>query len=254
MKKNKRPGPKASGKSRKKTSGDKVDLLSTLSHEVRTPLTSIGDYIKLLLQEETGLLSETQKNYLSIVDRNVDRLTQLINEILDYQVMESGKIPITKRILFLEPLLKECCDTFEIMASQKGLDLVFTVSDELRPVFGDRARLIQIFMNLISNAIKFTQTGSVKVEVSDSRSGILVTIKDTGVGLSESERKKLFKKFFRADSGLAIPAGGTGLGLVITQGLVRSHGGKISVKSEKGKGTTFSVVLPAALATAQEKL
>jgi signal transduction histidine kinase len=239
----------------KKTSRDKVDLFSTLSHEVRTPLTSIGGYIKLLLGGEPGALSETQKDYLSIVDKNVDRLTQLINEILDYQVMESGNIPMTKRILYVGPILKECCDTFGIVASQKGLNLLLSFPEGLRPVFGDRSRLVQVFMNLISNAIKFTQTGSVKVTAVDSRLGVLVTVEDTGVGLTELDRKKLFKKFFRADSGLATPEGGTGLGLVITQGLVKSHGGKISVKSKKGKGTTFFVVLPASLAvTEREKL
>ncbi|MEO5970225.1 MAG: HAMP domain-containing sensor histidine kinase, partial [Bdellovibrionia bacterium] len=244
--KKKRLVPKAS----KKKSGNEVDLFSTLSHEIRTPLTSISGYIKLLLGEGAGHLSEIQKDYLGIVDKNVDRLTELINEILDYQVMESGKIPLTKRILHLGPVLKECCDTFSLLASQKGLSLEFVLPQKIRPVFGDRSRLVQIFMNLISNAIKFTQVGSIKVEVSDGRGGILVVIKDTGVGLTSSEKTKLFKKFFRADSGLSNPERGTGLGLVITQGLVKSHGGKISVKSEKGKGTSFSVVLPAALAAA----
>ncbi len=246
LKKRKPPVPAT-----KKSSGNKVDLFSMLSHEVRTPLTSISGYVKLLLESETGTLTKTQTEYLSIVDKNVDRLTLLISEILDYQVMESGEIPMTKRILHLGPVLKECCDTFAIMASQKGLKLVVNLSEGLRPVFGDRSRLIQIFMNLISNAIKFTQSGYVKVEALDSRAGLLVVVEDTGVGLSPTETKKLFKKFFRADSGQLAPVGGTGLGLVITQGLVKAHGGKISVTSEKGKGTAFTVVLPAALSIKQ---
>jgi len=234
---------------------DKVDIFSTLSHEIRTPLTSMSGYIKLLLGGEPGPLSEVQKEYLSIVDRNVNRLTLLMNEILDYQVLASGKIPINKRILPLGPILKECCDTFRITAAHKGLDLVFVAPVLLRPVFGDRARLIQIFMNLISNAIKYTQTGRVQVEASESRGGVRVVVEDTGVGLSDSEKKKLFKKFSRVDAGVALPEGGTGLGLVITKGLVEAHGGKISVKSKKGKGTVFLVLLPAALpVTGQEKL
>lgn len=249
----KRKPPRPATKKSSGNSGNRVDLFSMLSHEVRTPLTSISGYVKLLLGNETGIgtLTKTQTEYLSIVDKNVDRLTLLISEILDYQVMESGEIPMTKRILHLEPILKECCDTFDVIASQKGLRLVVNLSEGLRPVFGDRSRLIQIFMNLISNAIKFTQSGYVKVEALDSRSGLLVVVEDTGVGLSPTETKKLFKKFFRADSGQLAPVGGTGLGLVITQGLVKSHGGKISVKSEKGKGTAFTVALPAALSIKQ---
>jgi signal transduction histidine kinase len=238
---------KKTGVGRKKKAGtSKVDLFSTLSHEVRTPLTSIGGYIKLLLNEDVGALNGVQREYLNIVDTNVVRLTRLINEILDYQVLESGEIPIQKRVVQLESILQECCDTFRVIAAEKKLKLELEISEGLRPIFGDRTRLVQVFMNLISNAIKFTTRGGVSIKVSDGRAGVSVRIQDTGMGMKVAEKKKLFQKFYRTPSSREKSVEGTGLGLFISHGLIKAHGGKIQVKSQWGDGSCFTVTLPAA--------
>lgn len=222
----------------------KTDFISTVSHELRTPLTSIGGYVKLLLSGDAGPITENQKEFLFIVDTNVVRLTHLINDLLDVEKMESGHVQLIEEPQDLVSILKECRDTFGITASQKGLELRYKVPDRMSTLLGDRGRLIQIFMNLISNAIKYTEKGYVSIEAEEREYAVLVRIRDTGVGLNELERTKLFQKFYRARSGLASGEGGTGLGLAIVQGLVDAHRGTIAVESSIGSGTVFTVSLP----------
>jgi signal transduction histidine kinase/DNA-binding response OmpR family regulator len=231
----------------------KTEFLSTVSHELRTPLTSIGGYVKLLLAGDAGPVTDTQKEFLKIVDLNVNRLTHLINEILDIEAIEVGKLQLARERQSLALILQECCDTFRIVAQQKGLDFQMRVPSHLKPILGDRTRLIQLFMNLISNAIKYTPSGSVRVEAEQNDLAIMVRIQDSGIGLSPEEQEKLFQKFYRARSGLSSTEGGTGLGLVIVRGLVEAHGGKITVESELGRGTRFTVTLPAVSFDSLEK-
>ncbi|MGZ3689787.1 MAG: sensor histidine kinase, partial [Bdellovibrionota bacterium] len=224
----------------------KTEFLSTVSHELRTPLTSIGGYVKLLAAGDAGPVTGTQKEFLDIVDTNVVRLTHLINDILDVEKMESGKIQLIKEPQDLGSILKEVRDTFGIVAQQKGLELRYSVPERLVPIQGDRMRLVQLFMNLVSNAIKYTKHGFVSMEVEEHDFAIVVRIRDSGVGLTADEQEKLFQKFYRARSGLKSGEGGTGLGLVIVRGLVESHGGTIRVESDVGVGTTFTVSFPVA--------
>jgi signal transduction histidine kinase len=196
-------------------------------------------YIQLLLDEDVGQLNERQKEYLTIVDKNVRRLNTLMGEILDYQVLESGKIPLSKKLIHLDSILKECCETFRVSALSKGLELDLQIADDLRPIDGDRARLIQVFVNLISNALKYTSKGSIRVEARNCRSGVEVVVEDTGRGMKPSELKNLFRLHYR--SGRDPEVAGSGLGLAITQRLVLSHGGKISVQSKVGRGTRVLV-------------
>lgn len=222
----------------------KTDFLSTVSHELRTPLTSIGGYVKLLVSGDAGAVNETQKEFLFIIDTNVVRLTHLINDILDVEKMQSGKMELEREPQDLVGILRECRDTFDILAKQKNLELCFNVPHQLLTVLGDRDRLVQVFMNLLSNAIKYTKSGAVEVMAEQTDYAILIRVRDTGVGISKEEQEKLFQKFYRARSGLASEEGGTGLGLVIVRGLVEAHNGTIAVDSEPGRGTTFTVTLP----------
>lgn len=222
----------------------KSEFISTVSHELRTPLTSIGGYTKLLLSGDAGPVTETQREFLMIVDTNVVRLTHLINDILDIEKMESGKVQIAREPQDLVAILKECRKTFDIVAAQKELELRFKVPEKIKAVLGDRSRLVQVFMNLISNAIKYTKSGYVGIEAEEQDFAVMVRIRDTGVGLTPDEREKLFQKFYRTRSGLSSSEGGTGLGLAIARGLVEAHGGRISVESIFGAGTTFTVTLP----------
>jgi signal transduction histidine kinase/DNA-binding response OmpR family regulator len=220
----------------------KTEFLSTVSHELRTPLTSIGGYVKLLASGDAGPVTETQKEFLYIIDTNVVRLTHLINDILDVEKMESGKMQLEKVPQDLLPVLKECRDTFEVLAMQKGLELRYVAPAEPLVVLGDRDRLVQIFMNLLSNAIKYTRQGFVELQVARHEYAVVVRVADSGVGLTPEERESLFQKFYRAKSGAE--EGGTGLGLVIVRRLIEAHGGTIAVESERGVGTTFVITLP----------
>jgi signal transduction histidine kinase/DNA-binding response OmpR family regulator len=222
----------------------KTEFISTVSHELRTPLTSIGGYAKLLAAGEAGAVTETQKEFLYIIDTNVVRLTHLINDILDVEKMDAGKMQIVREPQDLGSVLKECRDTFGILAAQKGLELRIHVPDELPRVLGDRSRLVQIFMNLMSNAIKYTEKGFVEVTAETTDFALSVRIRDSGIGMSHEEREKLFQKFYRTRSGLHSAEGGSGLGLAIVRGLVEAHGGTITVESTPGAGTTFTVTLP----------
>lgn len=222
----------------------KTEFLSTVSHELRTPLTSIGGYVKLLVSGDAGSISDTQKEFLKIIDTNVDRLTHLINDILDVEAIESGKVQLDREPQDLIPILRECSDTFKIVAIQKGLDFRVRLPRQLRPVLGDRERLVQVFMNLVSNAIKYTPSGFIEIEAEENDLAVVIRVQDSGVGLSEEEQERLFQKFYRTRSGLSSTEGGTGLGLVIARGWVEALGGQISVESEKGKGTVFTVTLP----------
>lgn len=234
----------------------KSEFLSTVSHELRTPLTSIGGYARLLRDGDAGPLNETQAEFLGIIETNVARLSGLINDLLDVEKLESGRMQVDYRPQELRSVLKECVETLGVLASRKGLklDLVFSsdCANGLGPVLGDRDQLLRIFVNLISNAIKYTPSGWVRVEASQSPLGVTVRVRDTGVGLSAEERERLFRKFYRAKSGLTSGEGGSGLGLVITRGLVEAHQGGIEVESEPGQGTVFTVTFPRAVDRADQ--
>jgi signal transduction histidine kinase len=228
----------------------KSEFISTVSHELRTPLTSIGGYVQLIQAGDAGPITDTQREFLSIIQLNVRRLTSLINDILDIEKLESGGFEVRKEPQDLRELLRECRDSLLLMAQQKGLELRLDLPLEVPPILGDRGKLIQIFNNLLSNAIKYTNTGFIEISIQTDalgpaqEEGVAVQVRDTGVGLSSFEKGQVFKKFYRTDSSLASPEKGTGLGLAITQGLVRSHGGAISVESELGQGSTFEVFFP----------
>ena len=226
----------------------KSEFISTVSHELRTPLTSIGGYVKLIASGDAGPITDTQKEFLTIIDTNVIRLTNLINDILDVEKMESGKVQLVKAPQNLWGILKECRDTVGVMAAEKMLDLRFRVPDGIPPVLGDRSRLVQIFMNLLSNAIKYTQKGFVEIAVEKHDFAVVVRVIDSGPGITQEDQEMLFQKFYRTRAGLLSNEQGTGLGLVIARGLIEAHGGRITVEGEPGTGTTFTVSLPTAAA------
>jgi signal transduction histidine kinase len=225
----------------------KTEFVTVVTHELRSPLTSIEGYLDLLLEEEGGEGAETRDMYLQIVKRSADRLLELINDLLDIARLEAGKLELRRLPLDLEDLIQEVCGVLRPQIEAKGQHLHLDLAASLPVVTGDPERLTQILLNLISNAHKYTpQGGSITIAMRAERAGVCIAVQDTGIGLSSEEQQQLFTKFFRAQHPLVREAGGTGLGLAIARALVELHGGTITVVSAPDQGATFNVTLPAA--------
>jgi PAS domain S-box-containing protein len=222
----------------------KSDFISTVSHELRTPLTSIKGYVDLVLAGDVGPLTPEQKEFLTIVSQNTTRLTELINDLLEIERLESGRIEFEFAELDLAEVLENVARSLHVNAEQKGLEFLTEIPSGLK-VRGDRERLAQVFLNLLSNAIKYTPAGTVELRANQEDDAVVVEVRDTGIGLSESDLQKLFQKFFRSDNPYVRKVGGTGLGLSIAKAIVERHGGTITVTSQLGQGSTFTVRLPA---------
>ncbi|HEX7335667.1 MAG TPA: ATP-binding protein [Gemmatimonadales bacterium] len=223
----------------------KDDFVGTVSHELRTPLTAIKGFIELVADGDAGPVSETQREFLQVAARNSDRLGVLINDLIDMNLIESQRFEVRLQPLDLRTVLSEVAATFRTMAQTKGLTFREDVGD-LPMVLGDSARLVQVFSNLVSNAIKYTPRGEVGIEARSSGSGVEVTVHDSGIGLSREEHAQLFTRFFRGRSSVVAEAGGTGLGLVIAKTIVERHNGAIDVESRPGAGSRFRVTIPVA--------
>jgi PAS domain S-box-containing protein len=222
----------------------KSDFISTVSHELRTPLTSIKGYVDLVLAGDVGPLTPEQKEFLTIVSQNTTRLTELINDLLEIERLESGRIEFEFAELDLAEVLENVARSLHVNAEQKGLEFLTEIPSGLK-VRGDRDRLTQVFLNLLSNAIKYTPAGTVELRAHQEDDAVVVEVRDTGIGISESDLQKLFQKFFRSDNPYVRKVGGTGLGLSIAKAIVERHGGTITVTSQLGQGSTFTVRLPA---------
>ncbi|OGS01865.1 MAG: hypothetical protein A3G41_02745 [Elusimicrobia bacterium RIFCSPLOWO2_12_FULL_59_9] len=224
----------------------KDDFLSTVSHELKTPLTTIKGFIAILLMEEAGNLNDQQKQFLKMVTGSVGRLEALISDLLDIAKLEGGVAMETEPVSLIE-LAKACVESLSVRAGQKNIKLEGEFPSSMPVVLADQQWISQVIDNLISNAIKFTpEGGRVTVSVQDKGGLALVCVQDTGVGIKEEERQNLFHKFYRAPSHAAMNVPGTGLGLAITKSVVEKHGGNIWVESTKGEGSKFYFVLPVA--------
>lgn len=225
----------------------KNEFVSTVSHELRTPLTSIKGYIDLILDGEAGEINEIQREFLSIVKQNSDRLVELINDMLDISRIESGRIHLKIQPLDMCDLIAGAVDTFQAVSEQSGHKLIPKAPSNLPKAAGDRDRVGQVLMNFISNAIKYSpEGGSVTVKATFDDKNVTVSITDQGIGIAKEDQAKLFTKFYRVDSSLTREIGGTGLGLSICKSIIELLGGKVGVKSAAGKGSTFWFSLPVA--------
>jgi len=225
----------------------KSDFVSTVSHELRTPMTSIKGYVDNILDGLTGALTERQSYYLNRVKSNVERLTRMINELLDLSRIEAGKVDLSLGNVRMLEFVSEVVEGFQGMAQQKGVTLRTHQPDELPVIRCDHDKLHQVLTNLIQNAIKFTPTGGeVRVE-SQVRDGGFLTIGviDTGCGIPPHELDKVFEKFYRGESGSPDDPR-WGLGLAIAKSLVKLHGGQIWAESTPGQGRRFYFTVPIA--------
>jgi PAS domain S-box-containing protein len=225
----------------------KTDFVSTVSHELRTPMTSIKGYVDLLLIGAVGALTKDQRHFLSVISANVDRLTLLVNDLLDISRMESGRMTLSPRAMHVVDIVDHVITTMQARASIQGLTLRTDVPSALPAVMADPDRVAQVLTNLLANACNYTLSGG-EVTISACADGdqVSVSVHDTGIGIAPEDQEKIFNRFFRADDSVVQEAPGAGLGLSIVQSLVEMHGGRVWVESQVGKGSTFTFTLPMA--------
>ena len=222
----------------------KSDFISTVSHELRTPLAAIKESISIVLDGVTGTTTDGQKEFLEMAKRNVDRLARLINDILDFQKMESGKMVFNMQKNDINEAVEEVGNTMATIASQKNLDFTLDLETNLPKLTFDKDKIIQVLTNLVSNAVKFTDKGGITIKTASKGNGVYVSVQDTGVGIKEEDIPKLFAEFEQLERAEERQAGGTGLGLAISKRIIERHDGRIWASSEHGKGSTFTFFLP----------
>ena len=222
----------------------KDEFVSTVSHELRTPLAITREGVSLLIDGIPGPINEKQAKVLTTAKGNVDRLTRIINDLLDISKIEAGRMEIKREKINVGELVAHAAAALTPLAIQKGLRLDIRVPDKSLEVFADEDRLVQVLNNLLSNAIKFTREGGVTVSVAAKEEGIECVVEDTGAGVSEEDMPRLFHKFVQIGRTNGAGRKGTGLGLVIARNIVELHGGRIWAESELHKGTRFTFVLP----------
>jgi signal transduction histidine kinase len=223
----------------------KDEFLSIVSHELRTPLTSLTGFLSVLLEGEAGPISEQQKKFLGIAKQSATRLNLIISDLLDVSRIESGRLNLEMGECSLYDILHTSHEGLKASAAGKAIQLRLQALPTLPTIWGDPSRLQQVVDNIVSNAIKFTDRGG-EVDIFGEEKGdfLQVSIRDTGTGLTVAEQEKVFDMFYQADASTRRSAGGAGLGLAIARGIVNMHGGQISVQSEKGKGATFTFLIP----------
>ncbi len=222
----------------------KDEFLSLVSHELRTPLTSIRGYLDLVLDEEAGELTSEQRRFLDAVERNSGRLLRLVGDLLFVAQADAGRLSLEQAKVDVAGLAAECVEGAQPAATEKAITLSLSASP-VPALVGDRGRLAQVLDNLVSNALKFTREGgAVTVRTSSEGEHVAVEVSDTGIGIALEDQPKLFERFFRSTAAAEEAIPGTGLGLAIVKAIVEAHGGRITVDSKEGRGTTFRVELP----------
>ena len=222
------------------------EFTSTVSHELRTPLASIKTAIDLVVRKMVGEITPEQEEVLGRVQKNVDRLKRLIDDILDLSKMESGKLRMNVMVNNINHIIQETVEFQKDVATSRGLSINLALDENLPPVPFDSDRITQVMNNLLNNAIKFTKTGGITIATINKADSnhILVAVKDTGKGIVSSGMSKIFEKFQQIESAEHNEEGGTGLGLAICRQIIELHRGKIWVESVEGEGTTVNFILP----------
>jgi signal transduction histidine kinase/CHASE3 domain sensor protein len=225
----------------------KTEFLSTVSHELRTPLTSIQGYLELLLEGEVGPLGADQRHMLGVIERNTTRLRGLIEDILVLNKIETGGLLAGHAEVPMRELADQTAEELRPLADKKAVRLLVDAGDDPAAVTGDRSQLQRALVNILSNAIKFTPAeGTVELSCRADPGEVVVTCRDTGIGIPEADLEHLFTRFFRASNAASQAIPGTGLGLAIVQAIVDIHHGRLSLDSAEGKGTTITISFPRA--------
>ncbi len=222
----------------------KSQFLANMSHELRTPLNAILGYTELIADNIYGEVPERMREVLERVDKSGRHLLGLINDILDLSKIEAGQLTLALGPYSMDGVAQTVATQVGALASEKQLGFEVVLADDLPIGQGDERRLTQVLLNLVGNAIKFTDVGKVVVRVGTSGDAYVVSVTDTGPGIAEADREKIFEEFQQADTTRAKAKGGTGLGLAISRRIVEMHGGRLEVESTPGEGSTFSFTVP----------
>ena len=224
------------------------DFISMLSHEIRTPLTSIRESVNLIAEEVVGDINDKQRRFLLIASRELERITTLLNELMQISRLEAGAVELHPRVIDLGEFVHGAISRLVPAAEAKDISIHPEIDSGTSELYGDPDNLQQVLLNLLGNAIKFSPQGSsiqVSVRRDDSAKGplLIFSVKDTGPGIPYAEQSLVFHKYYRA-SGIRDQVDGVGLGLSISRHIVEAHGGEIGVSSVPGEGSTFTFTLP----------
>ncbi|MDD5064381.1 MAG: PAS domain S-box protein [Phycisphaerae bacterium] len=222
----------------------KSKFISMASHELRSPLGVIKEGINLVLEGLAGGVNDEQRDLLATAKRNTDRLGRLINNVLDFQKIDSGKMGFDTRENDINEAVLEVNKTMSLAAKEKGLDLVVVADNGIPRTEFDKDKIIQVLTNLVSNAIKYTEKGSITISTKQEDNAVHVIVQDTGIGIKAEDIQKLFQAFEQLDSTRDKKGGGTGLGLAISKEIILAHKGRIWAESEPGKGSAFHFSIP----------
>jgi signal transduction histidine kinase len=222
----------------------KSEFLANMSHELRTPLNAVLGYTELVLDGIYGEVPEKIRDVMTRIDKSGRHLLGLINDVLDLSKIEAGQLTLSLADYSIKELVQTVFIAVESLAAEKKLALKVDVGADLPRGRGDERRLSQVLLNLVGNALKFTEAGEVRVAAGLRDGEFVVSVADTGSGISPADQERIFEEFQQVDSSLTRKKGGTGLGLAIARRIVELHGGRLWVESAPGKGSTFSFAVP----------
>ncbi|MEW6618986.1 MAG: ATP-binding protein [bacterium] len=223
----------------------KSEFVSIVSHEIRSPLTTMKEFVSLILDEIPGKINKTQTEFLTIINENINRLTRLINNMLDITRIESGRMELNCQEMNINSVAEDIIKLFQTQAAEKDISIKNLLPQDLPTVYADVDKISQVLTNLIDNAIKFTkESGTVTIKGKKVNNQVEISIIDTGIGIAKEDFPLIFDKFHRLELPTNQKVRGTGLGLSISKAIVEIHHGKIRVESELEKGSNFTFSLP----------
>ena len=223
----------------------KSEFINIVSHQLRSPLTNIKWTFELLTSKDLKVPTGKVEEYMENVKENIARMVELIDDLLIVSKIEQGRIPISKKEVFLGDLIKDLIERYKVFVEASHIELVYYSQEKMPQVFTDPSLIKLVVENLIDNAIRYTKgPGKVEIKLVMKDRRVLFSIKDTGVGIPQKEQEYIFQKFFRAENALKEKTRGSGLGLYVCKSIVDNLGGRIWFESEENKGTTFYFVLP----------
>ena len=217
-------------------------FLANVSHELRTPIFAIQGYVETLLN---GAIHDEKvnKHFLEKANQHTVSLSNLLNDLIDISMIESGEMRMSYRYFKINELINQVIQENKIIAEEKNLELTYIPARDDLEVFGDKDKLRQVLINLILNAVKYTEKGKIEVIVEEDNKNARVIVKDTGIGIPENHHDRIFERFFRVDKARSREQGGTGLGLAIVKHIVEAHSSKVNVSSTVDEGSEFSFSL-----------